>query len=292
MEKQDNTSTAGKASGTPHALSEILPLLEAFWGQPDATRKAEIEAFLRGHDFAGTVQAEVFALVDALLFSDLTPLAGELAPRLDLAGYRLNCQPFHSMLKNYGKRIPTLFEVLPALIKAGMDRHETRSGLCLADWLIDYAFEYPAAGDWTRPRHSAALVLMDYAPSLAAVRRPEKFLYQLAHLGGERAIRDTLARTGWRIDSNFDTPLAVGYTNGRPALGLATGSWDLPAVKCLLACGASPVVPVFDYRRTQQMVPLVEYAAHYPQEIRAALEGAFLDAQRNPLPSTDTPLGL
>ncbi|HEX9803925.1 MAG TPA: hypothetical protein VGB35_11740 [Gammaproteobacteria bacterium] len=292
MEEQEKTSTAGKASGLPRALSEIPPLLEACRGQPDATLKAQIDAFLRGHDFAGTEQAEVFALLDALLFSDLTPLAGELAPRLDLAGYRLNSQPFHSMQRNDGKRLPTLFDVVPALIEAGTDPHETRSGLCLADWLTEYAFDYHAAGDWTRPRHSAALALMDYAPSLAAVRRPEKFLYQLAHLGGERAIRQTLARTGWDIDSSFDTPLAVGYTNGRPALGLATGSWDLPAVKCLLACGASPTVQVFDYRRTQQMVPLVEYAAHYPQEIKAALEGAFLDRQRNPLPSTDAPLGL
>ncbi len=278
--------------GAIDALAAIPPLLEASSGQPNAQVKGQIETFLRGYDFAGAQKPAVFELVDALLYSDLAPLAAELAPQLDLSGYRLASQPFHSLRRHTGKVVTALFAVVPALIEAGMDPHETSSGLSLADWLTEYAFDGDAAVLWQQPRHTDALALMDYAPSLEAIRRPEKFLYQLAHLGGERAIRETLERTDWDIDSSFDTPVVPGFSTGRPALGLAAGYRDLPAVQCLLACGASPLIPVHDYRRTRKVVPLVEYAAHYPREIRAALEGAYLDAQRGTRLDNDTPIGL
>lgn len=286
------TKQQRKNKGTIDSLTSIPILLQASWGQPNAELKVQVETFLRGYDFSGAQKDAVFVLADALLFSDLTPLVGELAPQLDLSGYRLATQPFHSLRRHTGKVITALFAVVPALIEAGMDPHESRSGLSLADWLTEYAFDDDATMSWQRPRHTDALALMDYTPSLAAIRRPEKFLYQLAHLGGERAIRETLARTGWDIDSNFDTPVVPGFSTGRPALGLAAGYRDLPAVQCLLACGASPSIPIHDYRRTRKVVPLVEYAAHYPQEIRAALEGAYLDAKSCIRLDNDTPIGL
>jgi hypothetical protein len=258
------------------SLADVVIALQSSMGRPPP----ELEQFLREYDFSSADQEDVFTTVEALMCSHLIDLLSELSPRLDLHNYKIDTRPFYSLWRHTGKVINSFFDILPALIRSGACPHKTQTDESLVEWMLWYAQNQDAV-TFGIPRRVRALEIFDFDPNLENVKRPELLMYCIAHLNGESELKHILQQTGWDINSNFGTMMMSGTATGRPALGIATGHHDLLAVKTLLRCGASPEVLVYDYRRTRSMVPLVEYASHYPPEVRAALEDAYLERQRD-----------